>query len=177
MIGIHHKQQMIDEEESEILRGAMTYRSKSAKCIMTPAEELFTVPSSGLLDQKMIHEIIESGFSRVLITDPATKDVVAMIHVKDLIFVDPKVGWLDTRLGWRSRSLRTNSPVPPQDNVPLSSFVHVFGRSLNTVRPDSKLDSLLQMFRTESTHLALVREFAPPARLLFACSVWRRGPC
>jgi metal transporter CNNM len=44
MIEIHEKQEMIDEEEGDILRGAMTYRSKTAKSVMTPASQLFMLP-------------------------------------------------------------------------------------------------------------------------------------
>lgn len=47
-----------------------------------------------------------------------------------------------------------------QDNVPLSSFVHIFGRSVYSVNPNCNLDALLQIFRMESTHLALVKQSA-----------------
>jgi metal transporter CNNM len=46
MIEIHHQQQMIDIEESRILRGAMSYRSKTASDIMTPVNQVFMLPTS-----------------------------------------------------------------------------------------------------------------------------------
>jgi CBS domain containing-hemolysin-like protein len=47
--------------------------------------------SSGALDHQTIQRVVESGYSRVLIQDIVTGEVTAMIHVKDLIFVDPRV--------------------------------------------------------------------------------------
>lgn len=46
MIEIHEKESMISTEEGGILRGAMMYRSKMAKTIMTPLDKLFMLPIS-----------------------------------------------------------------------------------------------------------------------------------
>lgn len=46
MIEIHENQQMIDSEERDILRGAMTFRSKTADSIMTPVDQVFMLPIS-----------------------------------------------------------------------------------------------------------------------------------
>lgn len=46
MIEIHETQQMIDAEERDILRGAMSFRAKSAESIMTPADQVFMLPIS-----------------------------------------------------------------------------------------------------------------------------------
>lgn len=40
----------------------------------------------------------------------------------------------------------------------LSSFIHIFGRSVHHVEPSCGLDTLLQSFKSESTHLALVKQ-------------------
>lgn len=40
----------------------------------------------------------------------------------------------------------------------LSSFLHIFGRNTHHVEPSCTLDTLLQIFKSESTHLALVKQ-------------------
>lgn len=129
MIEIHETQQMIDAEERDILRGAMSFRAKSAESIMTPVDQVFMLPISfflgklmgvlswtflyrfskcvlnifkivhitATLDQQTIHDILKCRFSRILIFDTSASDIVGTIHVKDLVFVDPKVHSLSMR--------------------------------------------------------------------------------
>uniref|UniRef100_K3XCC3 CNNM transmembrane domain-containing protein n=1 Tax=Globisporangium ultimum (strain ATCC 200006 / CBS 805.95 / DAOM BR144) TaxID=431595 RepID=K3XCC3_GLOUD len=134
MIAIHETQQMIDSDESGILRGAMTFRSKTAAAIMTPVDQVFMLPLSATLGPQTIHDVLTSGFSRILIYDTSRDDVVGTIHVKDLVFVDPK------------------------EHVMLSSFVHIFGRNVHHVAPTCGLDSLLHTFKSGSTHLVLIKQ-------------------
>lgn len=91
IIDIHEKQQMIDKDEGSIIRGAMTFGNKTARSIMTPVDQVFMAPLSAVLDRVLIHSILASGFSRVLVHGESVNDIIGTIHVKDLIFVDPKV--------------------------------------------------------------------------------------
>ncbi|ETK83906.1 hypothetical protein, variant 7 [Phytophthora nicotianae CJ01A1] len=91
IIDIHEKQQMIDKEESSIIRGAMTFGTKTVRSVMTPVDQVFMAPMSAVLDRVLIHNILASGFSRILVHGTSVNDIVGTIHVKDLIFVDPKV--------------------------------------------------------------------------------------
>ncbi|KAF1313276.1 putative membrane protein, partial [Globisporangium splendens] len=134
MIVIHETQQMIDSDESGILRGAITFRSKNAAAIMTPVDQVFMLPLSATLGPQTIHDVLVSGFSRILVYDTSRDDVVGTIHVKDLVFVDPK------------------------EHVMLSSFIHIFGRNAHHVAPTCGLDSLLHTFKSGSTHLVLVKQ-------------------
>ncbi|KAF1789901.1 TmcA/NAT10/Kre33 [Phytophthora cactorum] len=97
IIDIHEKQQMIDKDESSIIRGAMTFGNKTVRSIMTPFEQLFMAPISAVLDRVLIHSILVSGFSRILVHGASVNDIIGTIHVKDLIFVDPKIFGRTTR--------------------------------------------------------------------------------
>ncbi|KAG7395187.1 Metal transporter cnnm2 [Phytophthora boehmeriae] len=99
IIDIHEKQQMIDKDEGSIIRGAMTFGDKTVRSIMTPVDKIFTTPLSAVLDQELIHRILFSGFSRILVSGSSENDIVGTIHVKDLIFVDPKKEEMHTLLG------------------------------------------------------------------------------
>ncbi|CAI5716431.1 unnamed protein product [Hyaloperonospora brassicae] len=134
IIDMHEKQQMIDEDEGSIIRGAMSFGNKTAQSIMTPFDRVFMAPASAVLDRVLVHRILASGFSRVLIHNTSVNDIVGTIHVKDLIFVDTK------------------------ENTRLSSFFQIFGRSARSVDPDCRLSALLHMFKSESAHLVLVKQ-------------------
>ncbi|KAG2759515.1 hypothetical protein PC129_g8198 [Phytophthora cactorum] len=134
IIDIHEKQQMIDKDESSIIRGAMTFGNKTVRSIMTPFEQLFMAPISAVLDRVLIHSILVSGFSRILVHGASVNDIIGTIHVKDLIFVDPK------------------------ENTLLSSFFQIFGRTTRSVDPDCRLSALLRTFKSESAHLVLVKQ-------------------
>ncbi|EGZ27560.1 hypothetical protein PHYSODRAFT_308753 [Phytophthora sojae] len=97
IIDIHEKQQMIDKDEGSIIRGAMTFGNKTARSIMTPVDQVFMAPLSAVLDRVLIHSILASGFSRVLVHGESVNDIIGTIHVKDLIFVDPKIFGRTTR--------------------------------------------------------------------------------
>ncbi|KAH7481785.1 hypothetical protein KRP22_015095 [Phytophthora ramorum] len=134
IIEIHEKEQIFDKDESSIIRGAMTFGSKTVRSIMTPADQVFMAPISAVLDRVLIHSILASGFSRVLVHGASVNDIIGTIHVKDLIFVDPK------------------------ENTLLSSFFQIFGRTTRSVDPDCRLSALLHTFKSESAHLVLVKQ-------------------
>ncbi|KUF93725.1 hypothetical protein AM588_10004572 [Phytophthora nicotianae] len=90
IIDIHEKQQMIDKEESSIIRGAMTFGTKTVRSVMTPVDQVFMA--------RCLPSWI-GGFSRILVHGTSMNDIVGTIHVKDLIFVDPKSGDMHTLLG------------------------------------------------------------------------------
>ncbi|DAZ99811.1 TPA: hypothetical protein N0F65_001320 [Lagenidium giganteum] len=159
MIEIHESQKMIDSDEGDILRGAMSYRNKHydasrksfhASNIPSTSHFCATICSTfvmvmhflngyelhvtAVLDQHTIQKIMESGFSRIPIFETNVNNIISVISVKDLVFVDPK----------------EQAPA-------LSSFIHVFGRSAHRVDGNCRLDKLLQIFKTEGEHLALVK--------------------
>jgi len=69
-------------------------------------------------------------------TIPSWKNnVIGLLLVKDLIFVDP------------------------EDETLLLHFIRIFGRSLAFVSPDDKLGDVLSELRSGRSHMALVRKF------------------
>ncbi|KAI9986884.1 hypothetical protein PInf_025853 [Phytophthora infestans] len=134
IIDIHEKQEMIDKDESSIIRGAMTFGNKTVRSVMTPVDQLFMAPISAVLDRELIHNILASGFSRILVHGTSVSDITGTIHVKDLIFVDPK------------------------DKTLLASFFQIFGRTTRSVNPNCRLSALLDTFKSESAHLVLVKQ-------------------
>ena len=134
MLDIHVKKDALDAEEGEIMYGAMSYKDKEAQEIMTPIENVYMLPVTSKLTFKLIREIFESGFSRIPVWGKDHNDIVGLLFVKDLIFIDP------------------------EDATPLLNFVHIFGRGVHKVWPDSKLGDVLKLFKMGRGHLALVQD-------------------
>lgn len=60
--------------------------------------------------------------------------MIGLLFVKDLIFIDP------------------------EDDVPIRSFVQIFGRGVHVVWPDDTLGDVLAELKKGRSHLALVRD-------------------
>lgn len=82
----------------------------------------------------MIYEIFKTTHSRIPVYDRDRDDIVSLILAKDLIFVDP------------------------EDEIPVSNFLSLFGRQPVFLWHDDKLGSALDTFRMQHVQIALVRD-------------------
>jgi len=73
-------------------------------------------------------------YNVILVLTPFQNNVIGLLFVKDLIFVDP------------------------EDATRIADFVEIFGRKLNIVWPDTKLGDVLRELKTGRSHMALVRD-------------------
>ncbi|KAF0694989.1 Aste57867_14158 [Aphanomyces stellatus] len=134
MLDIHVKQKKLDDDELEIMKGAMYFKKKSVSTVMTPVADAYMLPGPTRLDMATIEAISAMGFSRVPVYGADINDVLGVILVKDLIFVDPTVA------------------------CTAADFFHLFGRSVHRVWPDSTLGDVLAAFKLGRTHLAIVHD-------------------
>ncbi|RHY32766.1 hypothetical protein DYB32_002267, partial [Aphanomyces invadans] len=134
MLDIHVKQNMLDPDETDIMRGALHFKSKVVAAVMTPIDKVYSLPTTTKLDLATIRHIYQQGYSRIPVYHKDINDIVGLIFVKDLIFADPS------------------------EATTLLHFVHVFGRGVHRVWPDSTLGDVLQAFKMGRTHLALVHD-------------------
>ena len=131
----HDSPALMQAEEAHIIDGALKFRDKPVSLVMTPVERVFALPIEGRLNFNTMAEIFKSGYSRIPIHGPGGIDeIVGLILVKDLIFIDP------------------------DDETPITNFLHVFGRNVQTVWPDQRLHEVLQLFRQGKGHLAIVTD-------------------
>ncbi len=128
------KDAMYEEEEVEIITGALKFREMFVSEVMTPSDKVYMISAHEQLSYKLIYEIFKSGYSRIPVYDQDRNDVVGLILAKDLIFVDP------------------------EDCTPVQGFLSLFGRKPGVVWHDSKLGETLTMFKQEKSHMAIVRD-------------------
>eukprot|EP00605_Chrysophyceae_sp_TOSAG23-4_P001079 GSChrysophyteH1.ASY1.ANO1.1184.1 assembled CDS len=134
LLRIHVQHGAMDEEQGQISEGAITYVDKKVSEVMSPFDESFLLSASDQLNFKKITEIFKSGFSRIPVYDKDKHDIIGILLVKDLIFVDP------------------------DDETPVRNFIQIFGRNFHLLWPDDKLGDVLRMFKTGKSHMAIVRD-------------------
>ncbi|GAC1498638.1 MAG: hypothetical protein NVS1B10_00610 [Candidatus Saccharimonadales bacterium] len=78
----------LDEDEVEIMRGALSLSEKRVRDIMTKLKHTYYLTPEMLLDGPKIDEIKEKGFSRIPVFDTELSDCLGIILMKDLIDID-----------------------------------------------------------------------------------------
>eukprot|EP00741_Cyanophora_paradoxa_P016861 tig00020943_g16285.t1 len=171
-----HDEEKFLHREATLLKGAINFSSKIVEKVMTPISEVFMLEIDTKLDWQTCAEIFRAGHSRIPVyekernsrantvlhpppppppppppsprappppapptatgpappSDPTRRQVVGLLIVKDLILLDP------------------------DDEVPVRMVLAVYGRPLHRVFPDTRLDMVLNEFKTGKAHVALV---------------------
>ncbi|WP_062522348.1 hemolysin family protein [Demequina silvatica] len=120
---------LLDEHEHRVLTGSLTLSFETVRDVMTPVEELVTLPVD-VTPQRAQKECVRTGYSRFPMVD-GSGEWVGYLHLKDFAQV-PRGG--------------ATKPVPA-DAV----------RPLTDISPDASLEEALTAMQSRGTHLALVR--------------------
>ena len=78
----------LDEDEVEIIRGALQLSEKHVRDIMTPIKQVFWLTPSTVIDAQKIDEIKENGFSRIPIFNPELTICYGVLLIKQLLDID-----------------------------------------------------------------------------------------
>lgn len=122
----------LEDNEMNIITGALNYGNKIVQEIMTKLEDSFLISLDAVLDFKTMASIMKSGHSRIPVYEDERFNIVGVLFVKDLAFVDP------------------------DDCTPLKTVIKFYNHSLQRVFFDTHLDKLLEQFKREHSHLAIV---------------------
>ncbi|XP_030635921.1 metal transporter CNNM2 isoform X4 [Chanos chanos] len=121
------------KEELNIIQGALELRTKTVEDVMTPLRDCFMITSDATLDFNSMSEIMESGYTRIPVFEGERSNIVDLLFVKDLAFVDP------------------------DDCTPLKTITKFYSHPLHFVFNDTKLDAMLEEFKKGKSHLAIVQ--------------------
>ncbi|XP_026878753.2 metal transporter CNNM2a [Electrophorus electricus] len=121
------------KEELNIIQGALELRTKTVEDVMTPLRDCFMITADAVLDFSTMSEIMESGYTRIPVFEGERCNIVDLLFVKDLAFVDP------------------------DDCTPLKTITKFYSHPLHFVFNDTKLDAMLEEFKKGKSHLAIVQ--------------------
>ncbi|XP_059404704.1 metal transporter CNNM4 isoform X2 [Carassius carassius] len=122
------------KEEMNMIQGALELRTKTVEDIMTPLSNCFMINSDAVLDFNTMSEIMESGYTRIPVYEDEQTNIVDILFVKDLAFVDP------------------------DDCTTLKTITKFYNHPVHFVFHDTKLDSMLEEFKKGKSHLAIVQK-------------------
>ena len=120
-------------DEMNIISGVLNYKTKCVEEIMTKIDDCFILNLEEHLDFATITRIMESGHSRIPVCSKERYNIVGLLFVKDLAFVDP------------------------DDCIPLQTVIKFYNHPLNFVWHDINLGDLLETFKEKHSHIAIVQ--------------------
>ncbi|XP_053372394.1 metal transporter CNNM4 isoform X1 [Clarias gariepinus] len=123
----------LEKEELNMIHGALELRTKTVEDIMTPLNNCFMIKSDSVLDFNTMTEIMESGYTRIPVYEDELSNIVDILYVKDLAFVDP------------------------DDCTTLKTVTKFYNHPVHVVFHDTKLDAMLEEFKKGKSHLAIVQ--------------------
>ncbi|KAM8865298.1 metal transporter CNNM4-like [Synchiropus picturatus] len=121
------------KEELNMIQGALELRTKTVEDVMTSLNNCFMIHSDAVLDFNTMSEIMESGYTRIPVYEGERSNIVDILFVKDLAFVDP------------------------DDCTTLKTVTKFYNHPVHFVFHDTKLDSMLAEFKKGKSHLAIVQ--------------------
>ncbi|XP_077502022.1 unextended protein-like [Amblyomma americanum] len=124
---------MLETEEVDIISGALELKKKTANEAMTRMDDVFMLPVTAVLDFETVSQIIGQGYTRIPVFEGDRNNVVGLLNIKDLAFVDP------------------------EDEIPLRTLCEFYNHPLTFVFEDETLVNLLNEFKKGQSHMAFVR--------------------
>ena len=134
-INLYVKMGEFDDDEGKVMVGALSYKDKCARDVMTPFDKVLHLKDTDKLDFATLSKIFKSGFSRLPVFSghgDRWEDVCGMLLTKDLIMIDPEEA----------------------HNV--MAAVQLFSRQVGRCYPDTKLNEVLMDFKSGESHMSIV---------------------
>ncbi len=119
----------LDEDEENIVIGALTFSDKKVKEVMTPKNVTYRIEEDAILDTQLLTEIKQNGFTRIPIFREEDDEIVGVLNVKSLI------------------NIKEGRKV-----YDLYDRKKIFG-----INEDDKLDKLMNKFISRKNHIAYVK--------------------
>lgn len=119
----------LDRDEEKIILGALTFSEKEASQIMTPRTVLYGLEETTEINEMILKEIKDKGFSRIPVYDKTPDTITGVLFIKSL-------------LGYHEKGLTVGAASRKED--------------LLFVKQTIKLDKLFNLLLTRKTHIAFL---------------------
>jgi len=120
-------------DEVNIIAGALELSKKTVKDVMTQLPDTYMVEYNAVLDFETMNDIIKTGYTRIPVYEKEKSNIVALLNIKDLAFVDP------------------------DDRTPLKTLCRFYNHPVNYVFEDTRLDVMLEEFKKGRSHMNIVQ--------------------
>ncbi|XP_045128204.1 unextended protein-like isoform X1 [Portunus trituberculatus] len=134
LIKVTHDHNDLKMEEQNIICGALELHKKTVGEVMTKLEDVYMLSVDRNLDFDTINEIMQQGYSRVPVYESERTNIIAVLFIKDLAYIDP------------------------DDNTPLRTLCQFYQNPCNFVFVDTTLDIMFKEFKEGNKgHMAFVQ--------------------
>lgn len=123
-----HREGLLEDQESERIRGALEFSDRVAADVAVPVQDLVTLPV-GATPADLETLVAKRGFSRFPVTD-RSGEMAGYLHLKDVLYATDEL---------------YDEPVPPKRVRPLA-----------TVQPHDEVEDVLLTMQRLGSHLARV---------------------
>ncbi|XP_076461512.1 metal transporter CNNM4-like [Babylonia areolata] len=124
---------VLQNDEANIIAGALQLASKRVEDVMTKIEDVYMLDVNTVLDFEMMSKILKSGYTRVPVYDGDKTNIVHLLNTKELALIDP------------------------DNNTPLKTVCRFYDHQPLFVDYDMRLDAMLQDFLQGKSHMAIVQ--------------------
>ena len=89
MFELYKDHSNFNKDTIQTMQGALVMDTKTVKEYMRPFDSVFMLPDTTILDYNTCLEIFRKGYSRIPIYHENRQDIRGILHVKELIMIDP----------------------------------------------------------------------------------------
>ncbi|VDP93533.1 unnamed protein product [Echinostoma caproni] len=139
----------VGEEEVNIITGALSMSTKTAKDIMTPIDHVYMLPYNSVLDFQTTNDIITHGFTRIPVYSGSRGNICTVLNVKDLAFVDPN------------------------DKIPIATVCKFYNRTFAEISENTPLSDILRIFKKGKYKFSVITEKSLYEYLLRYIFCWK----
>ena len=98
MFKIHVQEDVLDKDTAVAMTGAIKYKDMTVSEVMTPLKNTFMLSVDEKLNFETIATIFKTGYSRIPIFEVSQNNIIGLLFVKDLIFIDPPYSEIESRI-------------------------------------------------------------------------------
>lgn len=87
MVNVSHEEGVLELDERTMINNVFDFGDSKAKDVMTPRTDIVAVPLD-VTYEEYVHLVKEEGFSRMPVYQEDLDDIVGILYVKDVFFID-----------------------------------------------------------------------------------------
>ncbi|CAL8467383.1 g6920 [Coccomyxa elongata] len=139
---VHQEESGLTIEDHQLLSGALDYKDKRVKDVMTPMHKVYMIEAGVRLNFEHMLEIYKSGYTRIPVYDKDPQNIIGILYTKDLILVDP------------------------DDELEIRTLVTFQGKdTIQYILDITPLNEVFKLFKTNRTHMMLACALDNPAQV------------
>lgn len=133
LLNVTQKQIGMQYDEMKIIEGALALTQITIRDVMTPLNDVYMIDINRKLDFETLSEINQSGYSRIPVYEGDRTNILFFLYYKDLTMLDT------------------------EKNLSIRQVCEFYNRKAVYDFDDTKLDHILNRFKSGETHMVVVQ--------------------